>query len=225
MCGRFTLHSPQDRIAALFELAPAPELHPRYNIAPSQPVAAIRIAPGQDRRVLDLLRWGLIPFWAKDPKTGYKMINARAETVASKPAFRDAFRRRRCLIPADGFYEWKAIEGGKQPYYIRLKGGGPFALAGLWEHWDGAGGEVIESCTIIVTEANELMSTIHDRMPVILAPQDYDLWLDPAVQARETVSGLLRPFPADAMEAYRVGLGVNSPRNDEARLIEPVGEG
>ena len=165
MCGRYTLHTPRDRIRERYriarDLATLEKLFERYNIAPSQQVAAVRIARDGVRELVPL-RWGLIPHWAKDPKTGYSMINARAESVATKPAFRDAFRRRRCLIPADGFYEWKQVGTAKQPFHIRLKGGEDFAFAGLWEHWQGEGQE-IESCSIIVTDANELLSHIHDR--------------------------------------------------------------
>lgn len=217
MCGRYTNSTPPDVFAQLFHATlGAIVLPPRYNIAPSDKVLACRVSA--DTRELVLLQWGLIPAWAKDPKTGYKMINARAETVAEKPAFRTAFKRRRCLIAADGFYEWKPAVPKKQPYYIRLKDGAPFAFAGLWEHW-AHDGQTIESCTLIVTDANELMAPLHERMPVILAPESYDLWLDPTVQDPARLQPLLRPYSAKAMEAYPVSTQVNSPKNDLPELI------
>jgi putative SOS response-associated peptidase YedK len=189
----------------------------RYNVAPTQPVLAARNGAGGKRELLTL-QWGLIPFWAKDPKIGYSTINARADTVATKPAFRQPFRKRRCLIAADGFYEWKRTENRKQPYYIRLRQSDPFAFAGLWEHWEREG-HTIESCTIIVTQANTLIATIHDRMPAILSPADYDTWLNPKVEDTQTLSPLLRPYPADSMVAVPVGLAVNNPRNDGPELL------
>lgn len=168
MCGRFTLRVPAAELVEIFRLLRRPDVQPRYNIAPTQPVAVVRRI---DRgRELSMLRWGLVPSWAKDPKIGARMINARAETVATKPAFRTALRRRRCLVPADGFYEWAKSAGGtKQPHYITRRDGRPFAFAGLWESWDGPDGSSIESCTIVTTEANDLVGRIHDRMPVILS--------------------------------------------------------
>jgi putative SOS response-associated peptidase YedK len=169
-----------------------------------------------------MLHWGLIPFWADDPKLGSKLINARAETVADKPAFRSAFRHRRCLIVADGFYEWQQQENGKQPFYLRLKDDRPFALAGLWEHWEEDGGEAIDSCTILTTDANELTSPIHSRMPVILDPKDYDMWLDSSVRKSESLQSLLRPYASEKMEAYPVSKTVNRPTNDRPECIEIV---
>jgi len=201
MCGRYTRSRPPEVFAQLFDApAGAPGLALRYNIAPSNEVLACRAVPGQGRE-LTLLRWGLIPSWAKDAKIAYHTINARAETVAEKPAYRAAFRRRRCLIAADGFYEWKPGAPKKQPYYIRLKDGAPFAFAGLWEHWEREG-RTIESCSIIVTRANERVATIHDRMPVILDDDDLSLWLDPSFQDNHFVylvegqSHMTRVFPA-----------------------------
>lgn len=225
MCGRYNLTANPHDLIEHFEVAVIPfdlaELHPRYNIAPSQTVPAVRM--GEGGRELTLLRWGLVPSWAKDPKTGYKMINARAETVATKPAFRVAFKRHRCLIPATGFYEWQAIAGGKQPYHIGLRDGGLLAFAGLWEHWRGEGeGEVIESCSIIVTEANALVRTLHDRMPVILKPQDYARWLNSDVIEAETLTPLLQPHDATRMRAYKVSKHVNNARNDDATCLAPV---
>jgi putative SOS response-associated peptidase YedK len=220
MCGRYTLtarrlHILEERLNTTF-----PELAPRYNIAPSQPVPIVRAAE-EEGYDLATVRWGLVPSWSKDPKSSYSLINARAETVAEKPAYRTAFRRRRCLIPADGFYEWKQKDGGKQPYHIRMKDGEPFGFAGLWEHWEGDG-QVVESCSIIVTEANDLVRSVHDRMPVIVAPDDYRLWLDPAIAKTEPLQALLRPYPADEMDAYPVSSRVNSPRNDTEALIIPM---
>jgi putative SOS response-associated peptidase YedK len=220
MCGRYTLSA--RRLALLEERLHTtfPELTPRYNIAPSQEVPVIRRT--EEGYALVMARWGLIPSWAKDPKTGYRMINARAETVAEKPAFRSAFRYRRCLIPADGAYEWRQTNGHKTPYYICMKDRQPFAFAGLWEHWQGEADEAIESCAIIVTEANELVRPIHDRMPVILSPEDYTLWLDPEVTKVEPLNALLRPYPPETMTAYPVSARVNQPRNDTPDLITPL---
>ena len=220
MCGRFTLSSPSETVEALFELAETPDLVARYNVAPTQTVASVLIDAGKSQRVLRMLHWGLVPSWAKDPGIGSRMINARSETVATKPSFRAAFRRRRCLIVADGFYEWKKLERGKQPYYIRLADGAPFAFAGLWEHWDGGDGSAVDSCTIITTEPNELTRDIHNRMPVILARDDHATWLDPELTDPDDVQSLLRPYPADHMEAYPVSTRVNRASNDVPECIE-----
>jgi putative SOS response-associated peptidase YedK len=223
MCGRFTLTDPDADLSVQFGLPEIPDLEPRYNIAPTQPVAAVRLHPQNAARELAMLHWGLIPFWAKDPKIGSRMINARSETVAEKPAFRAAFRQRRCLIVADGFYEWQKTNGTKQPYYIRLHDARPFAFAGLWERWQGPE-SVIESCTLLTTAPNELLSSVHNRMPVILKPSDYDLWLDPDLNHAEMLGEVLRPFPSELMQAYPVSLHVNRPRNDDPRCIEPLAE-
>jgi putative SOS response-associated peptidase YedK len=199
MCGRYTLTARRLRVLEERLNTTFPELSPRYNIAPSQPVPIVRAA--EEGYELATVRWGLVPSWAKEPKSSYSMINARAETIAEKLAYRTPFRRRRCLIPADGFYEWRQTNGRKEPYHIRMKNREPFAFAGLWEHWEGEG-QVIESCSIMVTEANELVRSIHDRMPVILAPEDYRLWLDPAITKTEPLQALLRPYAAEEMEAY-----------------------
>jgi putative SOS response-associated peptidase YedK len=220
MCGRFTLRTSGVVLAEFFGLAEVPPLQPRYNIAPTQPVPVVRMAPEQEGRELVLLRWGLIPSWADDPSIGNRLINARADTVAAKPAFRSAFRRHRCLVVADGFYEWQKLDGKKQPYFIRLRDDRPFAFAGLWEHWDRGGGPV-ESCTILTTEANERVGAIHDRMPVILDPRDHDLWLDPDMQDPKQLQPLLGPYPGEAMTAYPVGTLVNNPRNDDPKCVEP----
>jgi putative SOS response-associated peptidase YedK len=224
MCGRYVRYTSPDRFAELFGCdygAADIDSAPSYNVAPSQRVLAARAKPDGGRE-LAALKWGLLPAWSREPKTPYSTINARAETVAEKPFFRSAFRHRRCLIAADGFYEWRKASGHKQPYFVSLAGHEPFAFAGLWEHWQGGEGQVIESCAIIVTEANALMRSIHDRMPVILAPGDYELWLDPAVHDPRALEPLLRPFPAERMRAYPVSAAVNSPRNQGPELLEPL---
>jgi putative SOS response-associated peptidase YedK len=216
-----------------FNLPEIPDVPPRYNIAPTQLVAAVRVAAQAEAsptrgaaavRELALLHWGLIPFWAKDPKIGARMINARSETVAEKPSFRAAFRQRRCLVVADGFYEWQKTERGKQPFYIRLREGRTFAFAGLWERWKGPDEALIESCTLLTTQPNELIHALHNRMPVILHPRDYELWLDPGVQQAERLQPLLQAYPAGEMEAYPVSRLVNRPENDDPRCIEPLAE-
>ena len=220
MCGRFSLGVPTEALQEQFQLFGGPVVVPRYNIAPTQPVAAVRMAAGGERELV-MLRWGLIPSWAKDMAMGARMINARAETVAEKPSFRSALKSRRCLIAADGFYEWRKEENGKQPYFIRLRGGVPFAFAGLWETWKGPEGP-IESCPVITTEANEMMRELHHRMPVILPPEDYSQWLKPDETDREVLLGLLRPFASGELEALRVSTHVNSPAHDDPQCIAPV---
>lgn len=222
MCGRFTLGAPAQTLADIFEIAETPELPPRFNIAPTEAVAAVRRPEADAGRELALLRWGLVPVWAKDPNVGSRMINARAETVATSGAFRRAFRSRRCLVPADGFYEWQRLERRKQPFYICMRDGLPFAFAGLWEHWEGPEGKVIESCTLITTEPNDLVRPVHDRMPVILDPADYELWLDPAVREPEMLQPLLRPYDAAKMVTYPVSTLVNNPANDDPECITPL---
>jgi putative SOS response-associated peptidase YedK len=217
------LIAPKSMLEALFGLEIAGELPPRYNIAPSQPVAAIR-AGGSGARELTLLQWGLIPSWAKEPAIGSRMINARAETAAEKPSFRAAMKRRRCLIPASGFYEWTRVGAAKQPFFVRMKGGRPFALAGLWEQWCGEDGSELETCAILTTSPNELAAKIHPRMPVIIAPGDYGRWMDPANEKPGTLEPLLRPYPAGEMEAHPVSRHVNNPRNDDPACIEPAGD-
>ncbi len=223
MCGRFTLRTPAHRLAEAFGVRNLPNLAPRYNIAPSQDVAAVRRAEDGDGRELVLLRWGLVPYWAKDPAIGNRMINARAETVAEKPAFRAAFRRRRCLVAADGFYEWqKTADGKKQPWFIRLADDAPFAIAGLWERWKSPQGDAVESCTLITTEANETLGPIHDRMPVILAPDAWDAWLAPESASAGALTALLRPYTGDGLTAQPIGRLVNDPRSDEPACIAPL---
>jgi len=220
MCGRYTLTTPTQLLRERFALVSAPNvLPPRFNIAPGQDVAVVR--HGRARR-LEMFRWGLVPSWAKDPAIGNRMINARAETLAEKPSFREAFRRRRCLVLADGFYEWKKEGKQKTPMYVRLRSREPFAFAGLWESWHPSGTEEIRSCTIVTTTPNQLLVPIHDRMPVILALDEYDAWLEAEPRAAEELRDLLRPFPADRMEAYPVSRLVNSPANDRPECVAPV---
>ncbi|MDP9474197.1 MAG: SOS response-associated peptidase [Actinomycetota bacterium] len=221
MCGRYTLKTPIDVLAEHFGLREhPPSLTPSYNIAPTQHVAAVVEEDGGGRR-LETFRWGLVPSWAKDPSIGNKMINARAETVAEKPSFRSAFKRRRCLIVADGFYEWQKTDGGKQPHYFRMEDSSPFAFAGLWETWSGYG-EEIRSCAIVTTDANDLMREIHHRMPVILPAENHAAWLDPGFEDKEALLDLLRPYPSDRMEAYPVSRRVNRPANNEPGVVEPA---
>lgn len=222
MCGRFTLKTPTETLAEVFEVPVPQDLQPSFNIAPSEALVTVRADEQKAKRELALLRWGLVPSWSNDPKVGNKMINARSETVATNGAFRSAFRRRRCLVLADGFFEWQRQEKRKQPFYIHMKDDSPFAFAGLWEVWEGKDGTVLETCTILTTEPNDLMSPIHNRMPVILKPADYDLWLDPEMQDAEPLKALLRPYPKSKMEAYPVSQLVNSPSNDTPENLEPM---
>ena len=220
MCGRYALHSDPETLRQRFGADPPADLFPRYNVAPTQSIPLLRQEEGHRR--FRLARWGLIPHWAKERNTGYSTINARAETVASKPAFRSAFRHRRCLIPADGFYEWQPRPGSKvkQPWFIALRDRAPMAFAGLWERWQSPDGESVESCSIIVTDTNALMQPIHDRMPVILAPADWDTWLDPDTKDTAALQALLQPYPAEAMEAWPVSTRVNHPGNDSRECLE-----
>ncbi len=221
MCGRFTLRTPPKDLVEVFQLLHALEMVPRYNIAPTQPVAVIR--RGATCREMSLLRWGLVPSWAKDTKIGASLINARADTIAAKPSFRTAFKRRRCLIPADGFYEWQKGEGKtKQPFYIRMKKDYPFAFAGLWEHWEGPDNSAIDSCTIVTTDTNDTLRSLHDRMPVILHEEDYDRWLDPKAQDPTQLSELLKPYPSEEMTAFPISTLVNNARNESPQCIEPL---
>ena len=279
MCGRFTLTTTSDQLALLFDLdkSAVPDLSPRFNIAPTQAVLAVRVAsnagarragpsgsgsesesgsrsesvatdgsgPSEDSSIgskpapdqnlgetvapasspsteLAWLRWGLVPFWAKDLSISSRLINARSETVDQKPSFRAAFKRRRCLIPISGFYEWRKFDDGKQPHLIRMKDGAPFALAGLWEHWTSPDGSEVESCTLLTTEANDFMQPLHHRMPVILDPEDFDLWLDPEIQHAELLRPLFTPYADDRMDDYPVSTHVNSPRNDDVECIARV---
>lgn len=218
MCGRYTLRTPLQHVVELFGTAINEELLPfaaRFNIAPTQLVPVIR-ADANGRRTIDLLRWGLVPGWAEDPSVGSRMINARSETASQRPAFRDAYRRRRCILPADGFYEWKKEGKGKQPYLIRRRDNEPFGLAGLWERWK-RGDDEIESCTILTTSPNRLMKDIHDRMPVILSKEGCDVWLDPGASV-ERLESLLVPS-VEELHADPVDTRVNSPKNDDEGCI------
>jgi putative SOS response-associated peptidase YedK len=221
MCGRFALLAPGPTIAEQFGVSIAHDIAPRFNIAPTQPVAAVRLDQRGERE-FTYFQWGLIPSWAKDPKIGSRMINARSETAPEKPSFRAAFKRRRCLLPASGFYEWQRLNGDKQPTYIRPAGDGLFGLAGLWEMWHDTEGSLIETCTILTTGPNELMEPIHNRMPVIIDPADYSMWLDPGEDPLVALH-LMRPYPSEEMQAYTVSTSVNNPRNESAINIEPIG--
>jgi putative SOS response-associated peptidase YedK len=192
----------------------------RYNIAPTQDILSIRRA--EDAREAVFLTWGLVPSWAKDVSIGAKLINARSETVTEKPSFREAFKKRRCIIPADGFYEWQRTEGRKQPFFFQMKDESPFGFAGLWERWQGVGGEAIESCTILTTEANEVLIPVHGRMPVILHSDDYELWLNEDMLKRELLKDLLRPYPSSEMISHPVSTAINSPHNQGETLIEQM---
>ncbi|NJC96385.1 MAG: hypothetical protein C3F07_05530 [Anaerolineales bacterium] len=221
MCGRFTLTVDPAELKEQFEgYVFPPKFAPRYNIAPSQPVLAI---PNDGNNTADFFIWGLIPMWAKDPAIGNRLINARGETVAEKPSFRGSFKYKRCLILADGFYEWKSVPGKKTktPHFIFLKDRTPFAFAGLWDSWESPDGSNIKTCTIITTEPNELMQTLHNRMPVIVHPRDYKKWLEPTPQTPESLLPLIKPFPAEAMDAYPVSTLVNKPGNESPELVVP----
>jgi putative SOS response-associated peptidase YedK len=236
MCGRYTSTSSLADLAKVFEVdeVRTEPLPPRYNVAPSLEVYAVAVRGRGDRdkgprRALGTFRWGLVPSWAKDPSVGNRMINARAEGVATKPAFRGALARRRCLIPADAFYEWQRRTGsdgrpaGKLPYAVRRRDGQPMAFAGLWEVWHppDSDGEPLRTCAIVTTAANDLMAPIHDRMPVVLAPEDWDTWLDPASEVG-VAEALLRTAPSEWFEAYPVGSLVNNVRNDAPELLDPL---
>jgi len=222
MCGRYELHSHPAAIALAFGLAHPPDVHPRYNIAPMTDVPVVRVN-AEGRRELVRMRWGLVPRWAKDPSIGNKLINARGETLADKQSFRVAYRRHRCLLPANGFYEWMVVPGGdgehprKQPVRVGLKDGQPFGFGGLYERWLSAEGDVLDTCTIVTTDANRLLRPVHDRMPLIIAPADHERWLDPA---NADVADLVVPYPDEALAYHPVSTRVNNVRHDDASLIE-----
>jgi putative SOS response-associated peptidase YedK len=220
MCGRYFLHSTADRLTRLFGEMPLPRLQPRYNIAPTQPVPIVRENARGEREMV-LVRWGLVPGWSNGPDSRYSMINARVETVASKPAYRNAFRYRRCLIPADGFYEWRTAADGKQPMVLRPADQRVLALAGLWEHWQDADGNELESCSILVQAANAQVGRVHERMPVIIDPGSFDLWLDVHSQKPQPLETLLAAQQPPTFDIYPVSRAVNSPANDRPALIEP----
>jgi putative SOS response-associated peptidase YedK len=211
-------------LATLFDCSALSEAPPRYNVAPSQPVLAVRKTKEHPQRELTWLRWGLIPYWAADPKIAFRTINARSETAAKSPAFRSAFQERRCLIPADGFFEWKKDGKKKLPYYFRTKDGSPLALAGLWETWKDPSGQLLETCTILTTDADEIVQTIHPRMPAVLMPKDYDRWLDPEERKPANVQPLLKPFPPELLICYPVNPIANNATVDTPQCIEPAAE-
>jgi putative SOS response-associated peptidase YedK len=221
MCGRYAITTAPEAIRALFRYPEQPDFPPRHNVAPTQPVPIVRMAEGQ--RQFALVRWGLIPAWVKDPRNFSLLINARGESAAEKPAFRNAMKRRRCLFPADGFYDWKRDGKTKQPYFVRLKSGQPMALAGLWETWSGPNGEEMETAAIVTTTASRSIAHIHDRMPVVVPPEAFDFWLDPHVDS-ELASVLIAPAPDALLEAYEVSSAVNRTANDSAALIAPLRE-
>jgi putative SOS response-associated peptidase YedK len=219
MCGRFVLHHETDTLCETLAVEQATiDVQPRYNIAPTQPVAVVR-QRGQDR-ALDALKWGLVPFWAKDPKIGNRMINARAESIAEKPSFKAALRRRRCLIPASGYYEWQKTDDGKIPHYLYMEDGRPFAMAGLWEEWTSPEEEILQTCTIITTEANAFAARIHHRMPVILASAEQATWLDSTCDDPADLLPLLTPHSADDMSAHPVSTRVNAASFEDPSCIE-----
>ena len=221
MCGRYAITTAPEAIRALFGYLEQPNFPPRYNIAPTQPVPIVRMAEG--KRQLALVRWGLIPAWVKDPRAFSLVINGRGESVLDKPAFRNAMKYRRCLFPADGFYEWKREGERKRPYFVRLKSGQPMAFAGLWESWMGPNGEEQETAAIVTTTASRSIAHIHDRMPVIVPPEAFDFWLDPKVDA-EMATALIQPAKDALIEAYEVSSAVNRTANDAPMLLEPLRE-
>ena len=221
MCGRYAITTAPEAIRQLFGYLEQPNFPPRYNVAPTQPVPIVRMVEG--KRQLALVRWGLIPAWVKDPRGFSLVINARGESVLDKPAFRNAMKYRRCLFPADGFYEWKRNGERKQPYFVRLKSGQPMAFAGLWESWMGPDGEEMETATIVTTTASRSIAHIHDRMPVIVPPEAFDFWLDPKVGA-EMAASVIQPARDALLECYEVSSAVNRTANDSPKLLEPLRE-
>ncbi|HPF70149.1 MAG TPA: SOS response-associated peptidase [Candidatus Krumholzibacteria bacterium] len=222
MCGRINLTAPPHVLAERFYLDVAPDLRPRWNIAPTQDVAAVVPNPLGEGRLLRMFRWGLVPPWSPEPDTGAKMINARSETVREKPAFRDAFARRRCLVPVNGFYEWQKRGDGKQPFLFRRRDHDVFALAGIWERWEYPGGRTLETCSILTTAANAVMRPVHHRMPVVVPEADWRLWFSLDEAQQEAVMSLLQPAPTDLLIAHPVSRRVNSPSCDEPACVEPV---
>ena len=220
MCGRFALATEKHLLEMLYQLELRDDLLPAYNITPSQNIIACRISPEHGKRELVTLKWGLVPFWAEDESIGSRMINARLETAAEKPSYRDAFKKRRLLIPVSGFYEWKSEDGVKQPFYIKRKDGQLFSLAGLWERWNKRS-EPFESCSILTTEPNDLIAKLHNRMPLIISQEFYERWLDPAVEG-SALQELLTPYPADELTFYPVSRLVNSPANNSPELLKPL---
>lgn len=224
MCGRYKLTVPFREIVRLYNLTNSVNLASRYNIAPTQDVLAITLDGETQQRRGEMMRWGLVPFWAKDVKIGYSLINAKAETIAEKPAFREALKKRRCIIPADGFYEWQKLDAKrKQPFALMMKDRSVFGFAGLWEKWtEKASGEVIHSCTIITTEPNALCAPIHNRMPVILDPSDHARWLGEQPASNDELQAMLQPFPAERMMAFKIGSRIGNVKDNDPALIEPL---
>ena len=223
MCGRYKLSRRKQIVEEYFDTASADDdWTPRFNIAPTQPIPVIRRHPKEPVRELSLMRWGLIPSWAKDPSGAARMINARSETAATKPAFRDALKFRRCLIPADGFYEWAKTAKAKQPYCFEVDDGELFAFAGIWDRWKNPSGVWEETCSILTTTPNAVTSAVHDRMPVILDPHGYDLWLDPGMRNVAEASELLKPYDARLMRCYPVSTRINRVANDDEECSRPV---
>jgi putative SOS response-associated peptidase YedK len=222
MCGRYRLSRRKQIVEEYFDASSDEDWTPRFNIAPTQPVPVIRQNPKEPRRELSLMRWGLIPLWAKDMSGAAMMINARSETAATKPAFRDPLTNRRCLVPADGFYEWQRTGKAKQPYCFEVNDGALFAFAGLWDRWKDPSGQWIKSCSILTTTPNAVTASIHDRMPVILDPNCYDLWLDPGMHDMRAVSDMLKPYDAQLMRSYPVSARVNHVVNDDAECSTPI---
>lgn len=222
MCGRFTLTTPGETLAEAFGLDEPPELPPRYNIAPTQPIAVVRRIPAGAPKSMSLLRWGLVPAWSKEPRGRTLLINARAESLTDKSAFREPFERRRCLIPADGFYEWRHVNGAKEAFLVRKADGRPFALAGLWEPPAGRQSGVEGTCTIVTTEPNERLREIHDRMPVILEPEEWNRWLDPDLRRVGVLRPLLRPCAPESLTVTRVGSAVNNAGYESPDCAEPL---
>jgi putative SOS response-associated peptidase YedK len=221
MCGRYSMTTAPEALRHLFRFVEQPHYPPRYNIAPSQPIAVVLLAEGG--RHFALMRWGLLPSWVKDPADISLLFNARGETAAEKPAFRAAMKRRRCLIPADGFYEWQREGTRKRPFFIRQRSREPFAFAGLWETWAGPNGEELDTAAIVTTDANATLRPIHHRMPVILPPDTFDLWLDPNADAK-LVQSLIVPAPDDLLEAYGISTAVNRAANDGPALVAPAAD-
>lgn len=219
MCGRYLLRSKGEDIGRAFGARIDLDLVPRYNVAPSLMLPVVR-ADEEGARRADLLRWGLVPGWAKDLSIGNKLVNARSETVAEKPSFRRAFKKRRCVVPMDGFYEWKATPTGKQPYLATMKDGSLLGVAGLWERWEPKDGEPVESFTLLTTEANDLLAEVHHRMPVLLGTGELPVWLDPGVSDRDALEAMFRPYPSELMEIRPVSRRLNSVKNDDPSVLE-----
>jgi putative SOS response-associated peptidase YedK len=220
MCGRYTLTSSPEVLRALLRYMETPNFPARFNIAPAQPIAIVRVVAGE--RHFALVRWGLLPSWVKDPKAFSLLINARGESAADKPAFRAAMKRRRCLIPADGFYEWRAAGDRKRPFYVHAKSGEPLAFAGLWETWTGPNGEELDTAAIVTTRANKTLSAIHEHMPVIVPPKAFDLWLNTNDVDATTAAALIAPAPDHLLEAHEISTAVNRTANDNPKLLEPI---